>query len=84
MPLPLPSALLHLPFRLGSLFFPSRTPLTDTVSGTLARQMGGETVLQACRVVAGCRWVTADAQEPCCGVAVDARGSKSDSLPRAR
>ena len=46
--------------------------------------VGGETVLQACRVVAGCRWVTADAQEPCCGVAVDARGSKSDSLPRAR
>ena len=46
--------------------------------------MGGETVLQACRAVAGCGWVTADAQEAWCGVAVDARGSKTDALPRAR
>ena len=29
VPLPLPNALLHLPICLGSLFFPSRTPLTD-------------------------------------------------------
>ena len=29
VPLPLPSALLHLPICLGSLFFPSRTPLTE-------------------------------------------------------
>ena len=44
VPLPLPNALLHLPICLGSLFFPSRTPLTDKVSPSISLLRGGARV----------------------------------------
>ena len=84
VPLPLPNALLRLPICLGSLFFPFRTPLTDSLAINFVAAGGGGSVPHACRAVAGCGWVTADAREPCCGVAVVARGQNSDALTCAR
>ena len=81
---PLPSALLHLPICLGRVFFSLSHASDGQVSGALTWQMGGETVPQACRAVAGYAWMTADAREAWCRVAVDARGAKTDALPRTR
>ena len=70
-------------FALAVLFF-----LSHASHGSSSRlnfvAAGGGSVPHACRAVAGCGWVTADAQEARCGIAVVARGSKTDALPRAR
>ena len=42
VPLPLPNALLHLPICLGSLLFPSRTPLTDSLAINFVAAGGGQ------------------------------------------